>query len=117
VHTYHLGAGAAAVLVHDTVPCGVALDALSANGRSIHSGELTEAGFFVPQAHGQGELPLVPRNPETSLNNAGQALLDDILTDPHSQFTQFPDGDSGSLATASLILGGDRVRVRTTSSE
>jgi hypothetical protein len=92
IHTYYVGADAAPVLVHNTVPCGVALDALSAIGRQPYSGKLTQAGYSYRKHMDKGQLPTVPKVPEQSLNDAGQSLLDDILTDPHSQFIQYPDG-------------------------
>ncbi|HEV7964462.1 MAG TPA: RICIN domain-containing protein [Actinoplanes sp.] len=92
VHTYYVVAGAVPVLVHNTTPCSVALEALSATGRQIYSGKLTQAGYSYRKHMDKGQLPTVPKVPEQSLNDAGQALLDDILTDPHSQFIQFPDG-------------------------
>jgi hypothetical protein len=92
VHTYYVVAGDAPVLVHNTMPCGIALEALSAMGRQIYSGDLTQAGYSYRKHMDKGQLPIVPKIPAKSLNDAGQALLDDILTDPHSEFIRFPDG-------------------------
>jgi hypothetical protein len=92
VHTYYVVASGVAVLVHNTMPCSVTLDALSAMGREIYSDKLTQAGCSYRKHMDKGQLPVVPKVPEKSLNDAGGALLDDILTDPHSQFIQYPDG-------------------------
>lgn len=91
VHTYYVVAGGAPVLVHNTLPCSVALDALSAMGKRPYSGDLSQAGYSYRKHMDKGQLPIVPKD-SASLNNAGETLLDDILTDPHSEFIQLPDG-------------------------
>jgi hypothetical protein len=55
------------------------------------------SGTVVPEAHGRGELPSVPGN---RVDQAGQGLPDDILTDP---------GSTTNPVTSGRTAGGTRI--------
>jgi len=86
VHTYYVVAGNVPVLVHN---CGPDLDAMSAAGKGPNKNGLTDAGRAYQKHMDRGELPRVGG---ADLNSSGQNLLDDILTDPYSDFQPVTQG-------------------------
>ncbi|WP_433459403.1 RHS repeat-associated core domain-containing protein [Micromonospora sp. CA-248212] len=79
IHTYYVLAGKTPVLVHNTGPCTPDLTALSQSGQRAAKGGRTAAGRAYQKHMDRGELDAVPG---AQLDEAGQNLLDDILTNP-----------------------------------
>ncbi|MFI6680464.1 polymorphic toxin-type HINT domain-containing protein [Kribbella sp. NPDC050470] len=86
-HTYYVIVGNKPVLVHNT--CGPNLDAMSAAGRALDKNGLTVAGRAYQKHMARGQLPKVGGK---ELNSAAHNLLDDILTDPRSDFQSITQG-------------------------
>jgi len=108
IHTYYVLAGNTPVLVHNTGPCGPNLDAMSAAGQVPAKGGLTAAGRAYQKHMGRGELPTVAGK---DLNSAGQNLLDDILTDPYSDFQTINGGafKGGTRVISNRVMNGQFV--------
>lgn len=85
LHTYHVGTEE--VLVHNE--CGFDLDMLSASGASPSKNGLTRAGRSYQKHMGRQQLPEVAGR---DLNDAGQTLLDDILTSPGTKLKPVEHG-------------------------
>jgi RHS repeat-associated protein len=92
----------------DDGPCGddatrppIDRDALSNAGRAPVRGGRTAAGRAYQKHMDRGELPHVPGK---SLDEAGQSLLDDILTDPGSTIQPV---SSGNAAGGTRIIRPD----------
>ncbi|HEU5156106.1 MAG TPA: RHS repeat-associated core domain-containing protein [Streptosporangiaceae bacterium] len=100
-HTFYVEAGTRPVLVHN---CGFDLDAMSAAGRAQDKNGLTVAGRAYQKHMDRGELPMVGG---ADLNTSGQNLLDDILTDPHSDFQGVTKGafKGGTRVISNRIIG------------
>jgi hypothetical protein len=79
------------------------LDELSAAGRVPDKNGLTRAGREYQKHMGRGELPAVPGK---QLDQAGQDLLDDILTNPG---TTVHPVTSGRAAGGTRFIGPDGV--------
>ncbi|MEU8609547.1 RHS repeat-associated core domain-containing protein [Actinoplanes sp. NPDC048791] len=73
------------------------LDAMSKSGQTKEKGGKTSAGRAYQKHSDRGEVPKVPGKEH---NSVGQNLLDDILTDPHSDFQPI---------TSKTNFGGTRV--------
>src|SRR5690606_11289299 len=78
---------------------GRSLDQLSAAGRVPAPGGFTRAGYVYQKHMGRGELPKVPGK---QLDQAGQDLLDDILTNPG---TTVHPVTSGNAAGGTRYIG------------
>ncbi|NKE58350.1 hypothetical protein FXN61_16570 [Lentzea sp. PSKA42] len=96
IHTYYVVAGSTSVLVHNTGPCGVDLDAMSKSGMRPDKGKKTRAGRECQKHMDRGDLDVVPGK---KLDSAGQNLLDDIFTNP---------GTVSSSVTSGNFAGGTR---------
>jgi RHS repeat-associated protein len=102
LHTYAVGSLQA--VVHNTgCPSGFDYDAASQSGAQLDPGDkggtLTRAGKEYQKRMNKGELPKV-NGPPSVLNEAGQTLLDDILTDPNADY---------QLVTSGRFAGGYRI--------
>ncbi len=71
------------------------LDALSGSGESeIGSGNFTQAGRIYQKADetGKGIVPTV-KGPSSEINEAGQTYLDDVLTNPNTEWKAIKGGN------------------------
>ncbi|WP_184575498.1 Hint domain-containing protein [Lipingzhangella halophila] len=88
-HTYYVGQGAGNALVHNAGPCPD-LDSLSQSARKPAKGPgKTQAGRSYQKHRDRGELPDVPNS---ELKNAGEELVDDILTSPDTRVQNVTGG-------------------------
>ncbi|MDT4994511.1 MAG: large repetitive protein, partial [Actinoplanes sp.] len=98
LHTYYVLAGTTPVLVHN---CGPDLDALSQSGQRAAKGGRTAAGRAYQKHMDRGELDPVPG---AKLDESGQNLLDDILTNPAT--TQSPVTSGGFQGGTRFTMPG-----------
>ena len=102
LHTYYVGTGAQSVLVHNaSCPDGFDYEAASLSGMRADKQNLTRAGREYQKHMGRGELPKVGGK---ELNKTGQDMLDDILSDPH---TDYQPVTSGGFSGGHRLIGNN----------
>jgi hypothetical protein len=108
LHTYFVEADTTPVLVHNSnCPEGFDYEANAQSGKTPQKkGDLTRAGLEYQKHMGRGELPKVDG---AELNDAGQSLLEDILSDPN---TDYQPVTGGNFAGGYRIIGNEIVNNR-----